>query len=99
MNANEIYKRYPCVMTGRDYNQVKDKYKKLPFITLSGDLADNCYYRKTPTGFVLYKCNGYLQPVYIRYRNSHKYYNRCNIAYINTVCKWMEKNMILTIKI
>lgn len=92
MDAIEIYNLYPCVMTGRVYNHMQGKYKKLPFIPFSGDLADNCYYRETPTGFVLYKCNGYLQPVYIKYRNSHKYYRRSNIAYISTVCEWIEKN-------
>lgn len=52
-------------MTGRDLNKEKGKYKKLPFVPGAGSLADNCYIRHTKSGFVLYKENGYLQPIYV----------------------------------
>lgn len=94
MNANEIYNFYPCVMTGRDINKEQGKYKKLPFIQFAGDLADNCYYRQTPTGYILYRCNGYLQPVYVQARNIRKYFPRCPEIYVKTVREWIEKNFI-----
>lgn len=61
-------------MTGRDYILSKEKYKKLPVIELTGTFTGNCFYKKTKNGYILYKCNGYLQPVYVKTANITKYH-------------------------
>ena len=65
MGKKEIYKEHPCKLTGRDWNQEMGKYKKLPFVPGAGSLADNCYIRRTKSGFILYKMNGYIQPFFV----------------------------------
>jgi hypothetical protein len=87
---SQAYNLYPCVMTGRDYNKEQGKYKKLPFIAMAGELSDNCYYRKTEFGYVLYKCNGYLQPVFVKSFGLAKYFSRVEKSIVDVVVKWIE---------
>lgn len=92
MNIEEIYKKFPCRMNGRDVNESKGKYKKLPFVPYAGDLANNCYIRYTKSGYVLYKKNGYLQPVCVVCNNKTKYIREQIKPYIDTIIDYINTN-------
>lgn len=88
---------YKSKMTARDLNESKGLYKKLPFIEFAGDLANNCYIRYTKSGYVLYKKNGYLQPIAMMVNNvlHVKKYREWMMPYIETVVKFIESKLHL----
>lgn len=92
INIEEIYKKFPCKMLARDLNESKGKYKKLHFVPCAGDLANNCYTRYTKSGYVLYKKNGYLQPVCVVCNNKTKYIREQIKPYIDTIIDYLNNN-------
>ena len=90
MNAKELFKLCPCRMTAYDLNETKGKYKKLQFLPGCGDLSNNCYIRYTKSGFVIYKKNGYIQPVFVYYFGKAKVCIKRYEDYVKHVLKAIE---------
>lgn len=81
---------FPGKMTASDYNMERGRFSKLPYINMAGDLSNNCYIRRTPSGFVLYKMNGYIQPILVHINGQNKHLKRCDPAYINAVLNYIK---------
>lgn len=92
MNTFELYKLYPCKMLARDFNEENNRYKKLSFVPCAGSLSDNCYIRYTKSGYVLYKKNGYLQPICVVYSGKIKYLRAQIKPYIDTIIDYLNTN-------
>lgn len=92
MNTFELYKLYPCKMLARDFNEENNRYKKLSFVPCAGILSDNCYIRYTTSGYVLYKKNGYLQPICVVYNGKIKYFKTQIRPYIDTIINYLNNN-------
>lgn len=90
MNARQRFMNFPGKMTAADYNIKRGLFSKLPYINMAGDLSNNCYIRRTPSGFVLYKMNGYIQPILVHTNGQNKYLKRCEPAYINAVLNYIQ---------
>lgn len=92
MKTFDLYKLHPCKMLACDLNEQNNKYKKLSFVPCAGSLSDNCYIRYTKSGYVLYKKNGYLQPICVVYDGKTKYLIAQIKPYIDTIIDYLNTN-------
>ena len=91
MTKKEIYKNYPLISTARDLNNERGIYLTIPYSFPIRSSVFHPSIRFTKSGYVLYRINGYHQPIYVKAGVKERRYHRMDNCYTDKIISFVEE--------
>ena len=91
MTKKEIYKNYPLISTARDLNNERGIYLTIPYSFPIRSSVFHPSIRFTKSGYVLYRINGYHQPIYVKDGVKERRYHRLDNCYTDKIISFVEE--------
>ena len=91
MTKKEIYKNYPLISTARDLTNERGIYLTIPYSFPTRSSVFHPSIRFTKSGYVLYRFNGYHQPIYVKAGVKERRYHRLDNCYTDKIISFVEE--------